>query len=536
MKNTIFIFFILLCGNLAAQENISGEISFISGDNIYIRFASTRNISPGDTLFYQDEALGEQACLMVVNKSSVSCIAKQISDCSLSKGQVFYLKKKEVKKEKTAKVADKEQVDPPATEKLTVTEETEAGETKKTERIYARLSAASYSIFSPENEKQGNTRMIGRVNFDMENIAESNFSLESYFNYQENLRFYDDFSGYNRRFNIYDLALNYQAESLQVSLGRKINRKASSLGAIDGLQGEYMHKGFYVGALAGFRPDFQDFGLNTDLFQYGAYLGLEKGGKKFRSQLTVGFLEQRNKGAIDRRYLYLQSSNQIGGRLHVFASTEVDLYENFDTATAQTGIQLSSLFISSNLKITDWWRVFGSYDTRRQVIFFETYDTEIERLLANQEARQGLRLRSNFRLGKRTNVGLSYNSRFQQNAGVQGGNLQAYVSYRRLPWIGGAISYRFNLNSTLYLRSEVNSARYSRYFAKGKLYSAIYYRYLSYLYLNREIVVPAQMYYGTELSYRFNGGWDLGTLAEMSQSGQQTTYRLNLRLTKRFNF
>jgi len=370
----------------------------------------------------------------------------------------------------------------------------------------------------------------------MENIAKSNFSVESYFNYQENLRFYDDFRGYNRRFNIYNLALNYQTEDLQLSIGRKINRKASSLGAIDGLQGEYKHHGFYIGALAGFRPDFEDFGLNTDLFQYGAYLGLEKGGDKFRSQLTVGFLEQRNKGAIDRRYLYLQSSNQIGTRLHLFASTEVDLYENFDTATAQAGITLSSLFISSRLKITNWWNVFASYDTRRQIIFFETYDTEVERLLANQEARQGLRIRSNFRLGKRTNMGLSYNSRFQQNAGVQGGNLQAYVSYRRLPWIGGTISYRFNLNSTLYLRSEVNSARYSHYFAKGKLYSAVYCRYLSYLYINREMVVPAQIYYGAELSYRFASGWDLGTLAEMSQSGQQNTYRLNVRLTKRFNF
>ncbi len=518
-----------------AQEKITGEISFISGTNIYIRFASTFGIEAGDTLFFQDQVLGEQACLMVVNKSSVSCIAKQIGDCSISKGQKFYLKKsKQPELEETKKVEQK-QLSPSPKEKANDSTITER-RVKSKERIYARVSAASYSIFSPENKNRGNSRMVGRVNFDMENIAESNFSLESYFNYQENLRFYDDFRGYNRRFNVYNLALNYNTDKVKLSLGRKINRRASSLGAIDGLQGEYNANGFYFGAIAGFRPDFENFGLNPNLFQYGAYLGLEKKGDTWQSQLSLGFIEQRNTGEIDRRYLYLQTSNQIGSRLYLFASTEVDLYENFDTAAAQTGISLSSLFVSSRFKITDWWRVFASYDTRKQIIFFETYDTEVERLLANQEARQGLRLRSNFRLGKRTNLGLSYNSRFQQNAGRQGANLQAYISYRRLPWIGGTMSYRFNLNNTLYLRSEVNSMRYSRYFAKGKLYSAVYCRYLSYLYTNREIVVPAQLYYGAELSYRFNRGWDLGTLAEMSQSGQQTTYRLNVRLTKRFNF
>tara|TARA_R110002050_G_scaffold150158_2_gene276800 strand:+ start:4749 stop:6368 length:1620 start_codon:yes stop_codon:yes gene_type:complete len=539
MKKLLILFLLFFAATLVAQENIKGEISFISGDNIYIRFADTKAIEKGDTLFYQDETLGAQACLIVENKSSVSCIAKQIGDCALSKGQQFFLNKTapvEEAKDVPKLLDRKEEIRDTSNTGLEQTKADKKAEFEKRERISARVSAASYTIFAPDNKNKGNTRFIGRVNFAMDNISESNFSVESYFNYQENMRLYDEFRGYNRRFNVYNLALTYKKENVQVSIGRKINRKASSLGAIDGLQGEYNKNGYFVGALAGFRPDYQNFGLNTSLFQYGAYLGLEKGGKKFRSQITAGFLEQRNQGAIDRRFIYLQTSNQVGSRLNVFASTEVDLYENYDSVAAQSILQLSSLFISSSLKITDWWRIFGSYDTRRQIIFFETYDTEVERLLADQEARQGLRARSNFSIGKRTNLGLSYNSRFQQNAGKQGENIQAYISYNRVPWIGGTFSYRFNINSTLYLRSEVNSARYSHYFAKGKLYTAVYYRYLSYLYLDREIVVPAQAYYGAELSYRMNSGWDLGTLGEMSKTGQQTSYRINVRLTKRFKF
>ena len=539
MKKLLILFLVFLAATLVAQENIKGEISFISGENIYIRFADTRAIEKGDTLFYQDEKLGAQACLMVVNKSSVSCIAKQIGDCTLSKGQQFFLKKLlpiELEEEVAEVVQTAEQQRDTSATILTETKTEEKPKLEKKERINARVSAASYTIFAPDNKNQGNSRFVGRVNFNIDNISESNFSVESYFNYQENLRLYDDYRGYNRRFNVYDLALSYKKEDFELSIGRKINRKASSLGAIDGLQGEYNKNGYFVGALAGFRPDYQNFGLNTSLFQYGAYIGIDKGGKNFRSQVTAGFLEQRNQGAIDRRFIYLQTSNQMGSRLNVFASTEVDLYENYDTAAAQSALQLSSLFISSSLKVTDWWRVFGSYDTRRQIIFFETYDTEVERLLADQEARQGLRFRSNFKIGKRTNLGLSYNSRFQQNAGKQGENIQAYISYNRVPWIGGTFSYRFNLNSTLYLRSEVNSARYSHYFGNGKVYTAVYYRYLSYLYTGREIVVPAQAYYGAEMSFRLMSGWDLGTLGEMSKSGQQTSYRLNVRLTKRFNF
>jgi hypothetical protein len=534
MKKLITLSCLLFSLSLFSQELIQGELSFISGDNIYVRFQETRFIEIGDTLFYQEENGREQACLVVSNKSSISCIAKQIGDCSLVKGQSFYFKKVLSKREERKKIKD---IETSEAKKLSENVKPERKtELQTKERIYGRFSAASYTVFTPDNGNRGNSRLVGRVSFNMDQIAESNFSLESYFNYHENLRLYDDSNGYDRRFNVYNLALNYKKDNLQLSIGRKINRKASSLGAIDGLQGEYTHKGFYVGALAGFRPDYQNFGLNSKLFQYGAYLGYEIGGKKLRSQLTAGFLEQRNQGAIDRRFVYLQTNNQIGSRLNIFASTEVDLYENFDTATAKTGLQLSSMYWSSRFKIADWWSLFGSYDTRRQIIFFEAYDNEVERLLANQEARQGLRVRSNFRIAKRTNLGLSYNSRFQQSAGKQAENLQGYISYNRLPWIGGTISYRFNLNSSIYLRSEVNSARYSRYFGGGKIYGAIYYRYLSYLYINREIVVPAQVYYGAELSYRLKGGWDLGGLGELSTSGQQTSYRVNLRLSKRFKF
>lgn len=531
MKTKLTILFLSLnFFALWAQEKIQGEISFISGDNIYVRFADTRAISIGDTLFLGEES--PEPCLVVSNKSSVSCIAKQIGACSIMKGQVLYIKK-EVKEDQkqSKKIRQVKTVIEPIE-----SEEESPSDTlyKKKEKIFGRVSAASYSILSPNNPKQGNTRLVGRAAFNMEHIAESDFSLETYFNYQENLRSYDNSRGYDRRFNVYNLALSYTKENYSISLGRKINRRASSLGAIDGLQGEYSRNGFFVGAIAGFRPDYQNFGINSDVLQYGAYLGLEKGGSKLRSQLSVGFLEQNNKGAVDRRFIYLQSNHQLGKRLNLFASTEVDLYENFDTASAQSTFKLSSLFLSSRLKVTDWFSLFASYDTRRQIIFFETYDTEVERLLANQEARQGLRARANFSLGKRTNLGLAYNYRFQQNSGMQGENVQAYISYNRLPWIGGTISYRFNINSTYYLRSEVNSARYARYFAGGKIYSAIYYRYLSYLYTGREIVVPAQAYYGTEFSYRLNEGWDLGALGEMSQSGQQTNYRINIRLTKRF--
>jgi hypothetical protein len=193
------------------------------------------------------------------------------------------------------------------------------------------------------------------------------------------------------------------------------------------------------------------------------------------------------------------------------------------------------LYLSLRYRASSRLNLFASYDSREQIIFFERYSSDIEKLLAEQGARQGYRLRADFRFFKSTHLGLSYNYRSNPTFGNGSQNAQVYVSQGNLPWIKGTLTFRFNKNQNGYLSSEINSLRYSRSFTKGS-YISLYGRYASYLYPQREITLDPQMYYGAEYTWQLAKKWHLGLNAEYGMLGQQDVYRVNFRLSKGFTF
>ena len=62
-----------------APENLIGKVSFISSQNVYVKFKSTSGISAGDTLFITsgDKLL---PALVVNNLSSSSCVCRSLND------------------------------------------------------------------------------------------------------------------------------------------------------------------------------------------------------------------------------------------------------------------------------------------------------------------------------------------------------------------------------------------------------------------------------------------------------------------------
>ena len=96
-----------------------------------------------------------------------------------------------------------------------------------------------------------------------------------------------------------------------ISVGRKINPNISSIGALDGLQTESNYKHFFWGAVAGFRPDYTDYGFNAHLLEYGAYFGHTAQNKNGRMQTSLALFEQTNSGKTDRRFAYFQHDNSL---------------------------------------------------------------------------------------------------------------------------------------------------------------------------------------------------------------------------------
>ncbi len=123
------------------------------------------------------------------------------------------------------------------------------------------------------------------------NIGGSGLSAESYVIFVHKINEWDKVkSDIFNGLKIYNLSLAYDiGNHSRVIAGRKINPKFSNMGAVDGLQYELKIKSFTAGVIAGFRPDFANYGFNSDLFEYGGFLYHEHAVKTDKHSEYPGF-------------------------------------------------------------------------------------------------------------------------------------------------------------------------------------------------------------------------------------------------------
>lgn len=518
------------CFGQGNKELLQGQVTFITSNNVYVKFDNTENITIGDTLMLKNDSILTN-CLIVTNKSSISCVCKIINNCNLNKDELIYHHSivRIKKKEKTPEFKS-------AATTLNSTETNDSIITK--ERIKGRISAASYSNIG--NSDNSLHRTMYRFSLNADHIDNSKFSIETYLNYRQNFLPKESTSTQKKNyFNVYNLALRYDArQDLSLIIGRKININASSLGAIDGLQAEKYFSNFYIGIIAGFRPDIYNHGFNSDLLEYGTYIGLKTDNKKMYSKTTLGILEQKNNGYTDRRYSYFQHSSTIGKKLNLFSSFEIDLFNEVN-GHSFSNARLTNFFISSGYRLNRKINLNLSYDSRKRVLYYETLKTDIEQLLEDDESRQGARMRVSVRPVKYVSANLSYSQRFQSNQQNKSNNISAYISLSKIPSINGSISVNFNKNKSNYLESDIVSIRHSRYLIKNKVNSDFYFRTVNYNYLSSEVFSGItksykQNYYGTNISYIINRKLSLSVLAEVATISQENNYRINTRIIKRF--
>ena len=525
--------FCSLSGQEGSVLTINGVVTFKASKNIYVRFPDTEVIDIGDTLYTNKKGI-LSPCMIVSKKSSSSCICLSLLDCDIKMEDVVVYQKQQF--------IDQENKMEPNTDELTedvVSQEPLKEELDKSSRstynqkIRARVSAASYSSFSNE-ENDDRHRTLMRFSINADNINNSKLSLETYINYRKNFVEGEVPQDYQTSFvNVYNLAATYDIDStMSISLGRKINRKISSIGPIDGLQIDKYFKNFYVGGVAGFKPDISGFEFNSDLYEFGGYIGHFTSNQSLYSMTTFGVLEQHNGGPVDRRYTYLQHSSTLWRRLNFFTSAEVDIYDNVNGISSMKP-RLTNLYLSTRYRVNRGLSFSLSYDARKRIIYYETLRTEVERLLADDEQRQGLRGRINFRPFKYINTSLSYSKRFQSDNQNKSDNINATLSHSRLPFISGRFSVSYNMNESNYLTSNILSFRYSRTLIKKKLQGGFYYRIVNYNYGSSEFS-SSQFYFGTNLSLRLTKSLRLSILGELSRRNEDQKIRINTKLIKRF--
>src|ERR1035437_1242718 len=145
------------------------------------------------------------------------------------------------------------------------------------QKINGSISVYSYSDFSNTGVKNSNQLRYNYM-LDARNIGNSKFSIENYITFRQTL---GDWSAVKsdlfNALKVYTLAVSFEPDKTsKITLGRSINYRISSMGAMDGLQVEKTFNKISVGIVGGTRPDYTDYGFNSKLLQYGGYLAFDK--------------------------------------------------------------------------------------------------------------------------------------------------------------------------------------------------------------------------------------------------------------------
>lgn len=538
-QKAILLFgFFLLKVSLFGQF-IDGKVSFITSNNVYVKFGNTKDLNEGDTLFISDNGIWNP-CLRIEQKSSISCVTSIIGSCTITMGEsVAYFVKENKQTEnlvqtdpESGKINEAAIIDEKVEDLMILNPEEKIAPKSFDPNIKGRISGSSYS--SLPQDRDANHRMMYRFSLNANHINDSKFSFETYLNFRQNfLNKTEDPTRQTRFFRVYNMAFSYEVDStMSVVLGRKINYKISSLGAIDGIQSEKLFGKYFVGAIVGSRPDFTDFSYNPSLFEYGVYTGINSTLSGRPSLTTVGLLEQRNHLAVDRRYVYLQHSGYLTKQLHFFTSAELDIYNNtLESSTLDN--RLTNFYSSLRYRMSRRVDFTLSFDSRKRIIYYETLKTDIERLLDDDEARQGVRARINVKPLKNIFIGLSYSKRFQNSTQNLSDNYNGYLTFSNVFFKGNRISLNYNLNRSSYLQSSIISFRESFPLLSYKVSADFYYRLVDYNYVGSEFNT-LQHYSGLNISYRPTRKLMLSALGEVSVFRGATNYRFNTKIIQRF--
>ena len=518
------------------SKNIrKGNISYVTSQNIYVKFASTDGIAEGDTLFFEKAGKVEPA-MIVSNTSSISAICKPLGLLKFEKGQeLFFSPKKEERPEVTEIVAAEQLAEVEAT---TTPTPSNTQKTVKTEKpvnepdVNGKISLSSYSNLSSKTPLNQRMRYTFALNAD--HISHSNFSMESYLSFAHSNQNWDAVK--DNIFNglkIYNLAMKYQNQKgLNIYFGRKINPNLSNIGAIDGLQIEKNMGSFVVGGFTGSRPDYRDYSYNFNLFQFGVFAGhkfVNKNKGEMRNHIAI--VEQQNNWNTDRRFAYFQHSQNLLKNLSLFGTAELELYRKVN-GIIENNVRLTNLYLILRYRILRNLSFSLSYSNRNNLIYYETYKDMVDRLI-EQTSLQGFGLSINYRPINKLSIGLrgTYRSRESDIRATK--NINAYISYLSIPGINTTATLSGTYLETSYLNGYIYSLNLSKDIVKRKLYGGLNYRYVAYDYTFTDLITK-QHIAALNLNWRIYQNLRASIALEGIFENDYQYQRIYFNITKRF--
>ena len=541
MRFYLILFFATCFCRVYGQQpsiNLTGQVTFISSQNIYVRFISTKGIAVGDTLYITSNGVTLPA-FKVENLSSTSCVCLPLANITINVADQV------TARTKVAEIKNESKVLEPIVKTPLINSETKNSTKNKTaetieqkERIKGSFTVNTYSDFSNTAVKNSN-QFRYTLSLDAKNISNSNYSVESYISFRHKYGEWDQVkSNIYNALKVYTLSVKYEPnKTTQLIFGRRLNPRISSIGAIDGLQFEKSIKRFVLGAIIGSRPDYSDYSFDSKLFQFGTYIAFNTRKLDNFTESSIAFMEQTNSSKIDRRFLYFQHSNSIVKNLFFFSTLEVDLYKlNIDTVNhtekAQNTFNPIGFYVSLRYKIGPKITLSGSYDARKNIIYYESYKSLIDRVFET-ELRQGFRLQASYRITKDLIFGLQSGYRYLKTDPKPSKNAYSYLTYSQIPWLNISATISATYLESNYLKGMIYGTTISREFFSGKLQSSIGYRSVNYNLPTNQIDV-IQNIGETSLAWQFSKNMFLSFNYEGTFEKQDRYNRFYFQLRVRF--
>lgn len=542
-RYTLLILVLLPILKLYGQEDRSlaeGKVSYITLQNIYVKFETSGLVHPGDTIFIRkDQTL--IPLFVTESMSSISCVGKPLGKFDIKVSDVVVIKVK--KSAKPNKGSLKENIPSELSgikqdsaqgqkSKLPAKSKSRSG-SDRTEKIRGRIAASSYSSFS--NSSDFNQRMRYTFTLSAENISGGRFSLDSYINFTHRKDHWAEVKdNIYSALKIYSLAVNYAVtDKTHFVLGRKINPRIASIGAIDGFQAETKAGNFTFGAIVGTNPDYSDYSFNAKLFEYGGYVSHEIDNKSGNLVNSIAFFEQTRDGNTDRRFAYFQHDNSLIKNLNLFTSIELDLYELKDSLPNNT-VSLTSLYLLLRYRFSRQLSAYASYDARKNVIYYETFKNYLDQMLLDA-TRHGYQVRINYRPSNSISSSLSGGYRFQKNDVHHTLNVNGFLTFSKVPVINSSVTFSTNWLKSSYVDGMIYGVQLYKELMPSKLSTSIYYRLVDNNYLS-STSESSSLQHMTELEF----SWQISKKMSFSANYDGTFEKSNkyhsiyVNLTQRF--
>jgi len=519
-----------------------GRVTYITQQNIYVKFEQSGMIQPLDTIFMRkDQVL--TPIFIAESVSSTSCVGKPLGQFELKISDVVFARTRisvRNPKSSTSQKLLSSDNNPQDISKTGIPDNLSNPVAKpaREQKIRGRLSASSYSSFS--NSSTFNQRMRYTFTLTADHISDSKFSTDTYILFTHRINHWGEVK--DNIFNalkIYSLSVNYDvSKNTRILVGRKINPRLASVGAIDGLQAETSFNNFTIGAVVGSNPDYTDYSFNSKLFEYGAYLAHDIKSKTGQAGTSIAFMQQTNRGKTDRRFVYFQHDNSLIKNLNLFVSSEVDLYAlkkaiPTDTVLTPTNTpSLTSIYLSMRYRFSRKLSASASYDARKNVIYYETFKTYLDQMLQNA-TRQGYQLRINYTPAKMIYSGLSGGYHVRTKDLNPAYNANGFITFSQVPLINSSVSFSTNWLKSSYVDGMIYGIQIYKDLIPSHLSTGINYRLADYKYLNTT-TSSIEHIAGLELSWQINRKFSLSANYDgtFEKSNQYTSIYLSL--IKRF--